>query len=406
MIVFMRGFRRSVRGFLSFLDRYELASGQKISKPKSSFYVSAKCPAPLPRWISSTSGFASGSLPFKYLGSLLDKGRRPYYQHVVDKVSAKLLGWKGKLLSAGGRLILTKHVLQSKPLFLFAALPPPKSVLQQLEHLFAQFLWGSSEQYSKRVWRSWERMSFPVAENGLGFRRLVDLEHSYACKLWWKWRLGEGLWATYVDMVSIEKSCVYRRLMTVDRTMLQHTHFLIRQGNSFFLTDNWTGAGSLMRQFNLLDCDDFLGLQVRDLYAHGEWDIPALSQFLPQAVTDYVRTFTFHLQSQRDDVVWEPTVTGHFSIASAYEILRPKQPIFMELPLIWSASIPLKISIFLWRMLNALLPFPEVLVTFGFQLPSKCYCCDSLDSIQHCFFHCSFAQAVWRYFNSGFWMAF
>lgn len=112
MIVFMRGFRRSVRGFLSFLDRYELASGQKISKPKSSFYVSAKCPAPLPRWISSTSGFASGSLPFKYLGSLLYKGRRkrPYYQHVVDKVSAKLLGWKGKLLSAGGRLILTKPV--------------------------------------------------------------------------------------------------------------------------------------------------------------------------------------------------------------------------------------------------------------------------------------------------------
>lgn len=70
MIIFMLGFYRSICGFLNFLERYELASSQKISKPKSSFYVSKKSDLALSHWILATSGFAQGSLPFKYLGSV------------------------------------------------------------------------------------------------------------------------------------------------------------------------------------------------------------------------------------------------------------------------------------------------------------------------------------------------
>lgn len=87
-----------------------------------------------------TFGFNQGSLPFKYLGSMLYKGRRKriYYQHVIDKVAGKL-GWKGNLLSSGGQLILTKHVLETMPVFLFVPLPPQKLVLQQLEQMFFKF---------------------------------------------------------------------------------------------------------------------------------------------------------------------------------------------------------------------------------------------------------------------------
>lgn len=33
-------------------------------------------------------------------------------------------------------------------------------------------------------------------------------------------------------------------------------------------------------------------------------------------------------------------------------------------------------------------------------MPSKCFCCASLDSMQHCFFTCNFANNFWGYFNS------
>lgn len=96
MIVFMCGFRKSIRGFLNFFERYELTSGQEINKPKSSFSVSEKCPLSRSRWISTTSGFTQGSLPFEYLGSVLYKGRRKrlYFQQLLIESPASC--WAGK----------------------------------------------------------------------------------------------------------------------------------------------------------------------------------------------------------------------------------------------------------------------------------------------------------------------
>lgn len=112
-------------------------------------------------------------------------------------------------------------------------------------------------------------MSFPFDENGLGFRRLVDIEQSFACKLWWKWRTGDGLWASYVNQISIACSCVYSRIKQVDDIMVQNTFFRIRNGSSFFLIDNWSGCGSLLQLFHLQDCDAFLSLRVQDLIIDG-----------------------------------------------------------------------------------------------------------------------------------------
>lgn len=49
-----------------------------------------------------------------------------------------------------------------------------------------------------------------------------------------------------------------------------------------------------------------------------------------------------------------------------------------------------------------MLNFPEILRKFGFQLPSKCYCCACADSVQHCFVACPIAQGVWTFFADRF----
>ena len=64
--------------------------------------------------------------------------------------------------------------------------------------------------------------------------------------------------------------------------------------------------------------------------------------------------------------------------------------------LIWDKQIPLKISIFMWRLLNLTLPFPKILRPFGFYLPSKCPFCESGDSISHGFVGCQVAAWVWK----------
>jgi hypothetical protein len=59
------------------------------------------------------------SFPGKYLGLPLHtrKLRRIDVQPLIDKIGARLPGWKGKFLSSAGRETLVKSVLTSQPIF-------------------------------------------------------------------------------------------------------------------------------------------------------------------------------------------------------------------------------------------------------------------------------------------------
>lgn len=107
LVIFTRGLRPSIRGMLDFFRAYELASGQKANMAKSSFFISKHATSRQIRWLKGITGISPGKLPFQYLGNWLYQGRRrgAYFQHLVDKFTARLTGWKGRLLSSGGRLL-------------------------------------------------------------------------------------------------------------------------------------------------------------------------------------------------------------------------------------------------------------------------------------------------------------
>lgn len=85
-------------------------------------------------------------------------------------------------------------------------------------------------------------------------------------------------------------------------------------------------------------------------------------------------------------------------MASAYGQLRPRLQQRTQLSYIWRPEIPLKQSVFMWLLLNGLLPFPEILQTFGFSLPSKCLFCQNLDSLHHGFAECAQTRQLWNFF--------
>ena len=60
-----------------------------------------------------------------------------FFQFLVDKFVAKIAGWKKKLLSEGGHLILS-----SIPLQVLSIMDPPKAVSRRLEKIMANFFWG------------------------------------------------------------------------------------------------------------------------------------------------------------------------------------------------------------------------------------------------------------------------
>ena len=82
------------------------------------------------------------SFPFTYLGVPLhhSKLRRVDIQPVVDKVIKRIAGWKGKLLSYGGKLTLLKSCLTSIPTYLMSIIKFPKWAIESINSQMAHFL--------------------------------------------------------------------------------------------------------------------------------------------------------------------------------------------------------------------------------------------------------------------------
>ncbi|KAK1264649.1 hypothetical protein QJS04_geneDACA024279 [Acorus gramineus] len=64
-------------------------------------------------------GCLTGAFPTKHLGLPLLKGRmrKEHWDPLIDRFERRLAGWKGKLLSWGGRLTLLQAVLSNLPIF-------------------------------------------------------------------------------------------------------------------------------------------------------------------------------------------------------------------------------------------------------------------------------------------------
>ncbi|XP_058076430.1 uncharacterized protein LOC131225018 [Magnolia sinica] len=74
------------------------------------------------------------------------------FQPLVDKVGGRIRGWRARLLSQAGRLVLTKHVLGSIPIHTLAATILPKQVMSELERCFASFFGDGQTESS--LWAS------------------------------------------------------------------------------------------------------------------------------------------------------------------------------------------------------------------------------------------------------------
>eukprot|EP00253_Pinus_taeda_P001606 PITA_01606 len=113
---------------------------------------------------------ASDSLPSKYLGVPLTAKQlhKSIWEPVINKLQDKIRKWTMRSLNLAGRLVLTKVVLQSIPVFMLSALPAPKGVLHLFRTIQRDFLWGKGEEKKKWALVAWEKICKPRKHGGLG----------------------------------------------------------------------------------------------------------------------------------------------------------------------------------------------------------------------------------------------
>ncbi|EOX94265.1 Uncharacterized protein TCM_003833 [Theobroma cacao] len=87
--------------------------------------------------------------------------------------------------------------------------------------------------------------------------------------------------------------------------------------------------------------------------------------------------------TSEDATYWVPTSDGTFLMKSAWEIVRQRRVVNQTFSYIWHKSILLTTSFFLWRLLHDWIPVELKMKTKGFQLASRCRCCNSEESLIH-----------------------
>jgi hypothetical protein len=107
---------------------------------------------------------------------------------VIKTIEKRLLSWKHRYVSLGGRVVLINSVLASIPVFFLSFLKMPVKVKKNIVRIQRNFLWGGAMGDKDKIsWVSWKDVCRPKEEGGLGVKDLGWFNLALLAK--WRWRL-------------------------------------------------------------------------------------------------------------------------------------------------------------------------------------------------------------------------
>lgn len=123
-LILMRATTTNAEALRAILDSYCAASGQMVSVEKSSIFFSPNTKVEDKVQVCTILNIMTEALTDKYLGLPANVGmdKSDCFQFLIDRIIMKISGWKEKLLSAGGKEILLKSVVQAIPTYAMPSL--------------------------------------------------------------------------------------------------------------------------------------------------------------------------------------------------------------------------------------------------------------------------------------------
>ncbi|XP_071925956.1 uncharacterized protein [Coffea arabica] len=232
------------------------------------------------------------------------------------------------------------------PIHLLAASSPPQGVLVDVEKLFADFLWGSSDFGTHFHWIRWEKLCRPREEGVLGCEQQslwADFMSRKYCAGLHPYLTEETQWGSHT----------WRRMIAVQQVGKDNIGWIVRQGLMDFWHDNWLGSGALCSKVEI-----FYDHIVADFVDGGPGMSPCLIN------------------------IWMQGWLGTY-----WKWLLHPFGVLIE----WSGASHLLVKI----------PIMDRLRRFGLRGPSRCWCCREPreEDLEHVFCSGKGARLVWRHFE-------
>lgn len=195
--VFINPARQEVQNFLQILENFGAATGLQVNTTKSSLTPICCSDQDLLE-VMAIFDDQQGDFPLTYLGLPLMPGKlkHVHLQPAMDKIKARMGGWKSKLVYQSGRKVLVKTVLSAMPTYLLTVLKPPKGFLNDIDKTRRKFLWaGDQDALGGKSKVNWQQVCSPIDCGGLGIPCLEKFSRSLRLRwLWYEWTNPEKPW--------------------------------------------------------------------------------------------------------------------------------------------------------------------------------------------------------------------
>ena len=188
LMLFAKADYKNCEAIIDVLDNFYNLAGQKVNLTKLKILFSPKVTRRRKRGIFRRMGMAATNNLGKYLGfSIINQGRvGNVYNFVVNKIQSKLTGWRSKLLTKAGKLVLAKTSTAPVAEYYMQCQSHPVKVCDQVDKLIRDFLWGLTEEMRRLHLVRWDTVTLPKELGGLGLHRMKDRNNALLAKLCWR----------------------------------------------------------------------------------------------------------------------------------------------------------------------------------------------------------------------------
>lgn len=360
--------------------------------------------------------FRSGVFPIRYLGVPLSPARLRVsdFNPLVVKFKHRLLNWKNKFLSYGGRRQLIISVFQSLQVFWMSVFLLPSSIVHEIEQICRKFLWANYEGRGGNCRVSWDVVCSSRESGGLGFKRVGLWNRCFLFKHIWDILTNrKSLWVTWVH-----SNCVKgRNFWTIKKR--NEWSWLIRNlleirphCRRFFIST----VGNGMKTHAWEDTWDVIGplsgvVSYRFVNSHGlhtnstVYDLRQLfGNVWPE---EWVSRFpVLHdipipsFSNEEDSISWlgPLQVKQVFSVNVAWRTLEDRGPYVSWYKVVWNKAFIPKHALCIWMACHKRLPTQDRISQWKHDPPDlKCVFCDGvIESHNHLFFGCRYSLKIWK----------
>ncbi|CAA0813004.1 Unknown protein [Striga hermonthica] len=395
-----------------------MASGLKVSSSKTQIFFSSSVAEDSRCDIAMRLGYAQVEDLGMYLGMPLIHRRvtTATYAGILEKAESRLAGWKGRSLSAAGRLTLTRSALSSFPYYAIQAVALPSTICNRLDQCGRTFLWGGSTDQRKPHLVPWEDICQPLDCGGLGLKQSKFMNEALLMNLEWHMLTKPNLlWVRVMcakynlkpnemtgDFKFPNGSVCLRAVAKVWPHVRRGTRWALGNGRrAQFWLDLWANTSEPLITVAIERIpEEFIQAPVAEFVTEiGEWWWEKFERFLPTNSLLLIAAVLPPSPSARPDrLVWGYTPNGVFSTKTTYEALTrgatdPSRPLWRT---IWRAPAAQRVRHFLWlasrdRLFTNMERFCRHMAG-----GAACGLCGQPESTSHVLRDCVHARNIWE----------